>query len=106
MNLLFMQSFDIIKYNFFDVVAPSIILFSILNSGLSCFISENKKKDGASPLWLNDELEFWPDSAGRFTQIATLYGELVAVSNSGQLHQWKWTDPEPYRHPDVRNNTL
>ncbi|KRT83810.1 hypothetical protein AMK59_4307, partial [Oryctes borbonicus] len=65
--------------------------------------SDNKKKDGASPLWISDELEYWPDSAGRFTQIATLYTELVALSTNGQLYQWRWNDPEPYKHPDNPN---
>lgn len=62
---------------------------------------DNKKKDGASPLWISDELEFWPDSLGRFTQIATLHSELIALSSTGQIYQWRWNDPEPYRHPDV-----
>lgn len=41
---------------------------------------------------------------GRFTQIATLYSELIALSTTGQLYQWKWNDPEPYKHPDVCAN--
>lgn len=64
-------------------------------------IIDNKKKDGASPLWISDELEFWPDSMGKFTQITTLYSELIALSNTGQIYQWRWNDPEPYKHPDV-----
>lgn len=62
---------------------------------------DNKKKDGASPLWISDDVEFWPDSIGRFTQIATLYSELIALTANGQLYQWKWNDPEPFKHPDV-----
>ncbi|XP_017768727.1 PREDICTED: E3 ubiquitin-protein ligase UBR5 isoform X3 [Nicrophorus vespilloides] len=65
--------------------------------------SDNKKKDGASPLWVSDELEFWPDTAGRFTQIATLYSELIALSTTGHLYQWKWNDAEPYKHIDNPN---
>lgn len=48
-----------------------------------------------------DELEYWPDSASRFTHIVALHSELIALSTTGQLHQWRWSDPEPYRHPDV-----
>lgn len=61
---------------------------------------ENKKKDGASPLWISDELEFWPEST-KFVQIASLHSELIGLSSSGQLHQWRWIDPEPFKHPDV-----
>lgn len=70
-----------------------------------CF-SDNKKKDGASPLWISDDLEFWPDSLGRFTQIATLHSELIALTSTGQIYQWRWNDPEPYRHPDVSNSVM
>mgnify|MGYP002715735813 CR=1 FL=1 len=35
--------------------------------------------------------------------IAALHSELIAVSSTGQLYQWKWSDPEPYRHPDNPN---
>ena len=64
------------------------------------FLTENKKKDGASPLWISDELEFWPESA-KFVQIASLHSELIGLSSNGQLHQWRWIDPEPFKHPDV-----
>ena len=56
---------------------------------------------GPSPLWLGDELEFWPEKQGvapiRFTAIAALHSELVAVSSSGHLYQWCWTDLSPQR---------
>lgn len=69
----------------------------------------NKKKDTPhqtqSPLGLSEELEFWPErgSGGpspRFTSIAAMYSELIALSTSGQILSWKWTDAEPYRHMD------
>ena len=82
----------------------------------------SKKKDLASsqqtqsPLGLSDEIEFWPDrqssgqqtstsslgsaSAPRFTHIAAMYSELIALSTTGQILSWKWTEPEPYRHLD------
>lgn len=63
---------------------------------------ESKKKElSASPLWMSDELEYWPESAGRFTHIVALHSELIALSTTGQMHQWRWADHEPYRHPDV-----
>lgn len=52
-------------------------------------------------MWISDEIEYWPDSASRFTQISALYSELVAVSSTGQIFQWRWNDLEPYKHPDV-----
>ncbi|XP_064212813.1 E3 ubiquitin-protein ligase hyd-like [Tribolium castaneum] len=65
--------------------------------------SDHKKKDSACPLWISDDLEFWPDSAPKFVQIASLYSELIALSSNGQLFQWRWNDPEPYRHPENCN---
>lgn len=70
------------------------------------FLSDIKKKELASqsPLWISDELEWWnerAEPAPRFVQIAALYSELVAISSTGQLYQWRWSDSEPYKHPDV-----
>ncbi|XP_063922757.1 E3 ubiquitin-protein ligase UBR5 isoform X7 [Zophobas morio] len=65
--------------------------------------SDHKKKDNACPLWISDDFEFWPDSAPKFVQIASLYSELIALSSSGQVFQWRWNDPEPYRHPENPN---
>ncbi|XP_006566770.1 E3 ubiquitin-protein ligase UBR5 isoform X2 [Apis mellifera] len=71
--------------------------------------SDNKKKELASqsPLWISEELEWWhersSDLAPRFIQIASLYSELIAVSAGGQLYQWKWSESEPYKHPENPN---
>lgn len=54
----------------------------------------------ASPLWVSEELEYW-DSNIRFTHIAATYSELIAVSATGQLHQWRWADAHPYQRNDV-----
>lgn len=54
----------------------------------------------ASPLWVSEELEYW-DSNIRFTHIAATYSELVAISATGQLHQWRWADAHPYQRNDV-----
>lgn len=70
-------------------------------------ILDNKKKELASqsPLWISEDLEWWHDRSNdpvpRFVQIASLYSELIAVSTSGQLYQWKWTESEPYKNADV-----
>ncbi|KAG5682285.1 hypothetical protein PVAND_011645 [Polypedilum vanderplanki] len=56
------------------------------------------------PLWISDDLEFWPDKDGtRFIHIASLYSEFIAVSTKGELHQWRWTDREPYRNSEFPN---
>nr|XP_018904419.1 PREDICTED: E3 ubiquitin-protein ligase UBR5 isoform X3 [Bemisia tabaci] len=70
--------------------------------------SESKKKELAqqSPLWMSDDVEFWSDYRNpyspvpKFVAIASLYSELIALSSTGQLHQWKWNEPEPYRNPE------
>lgn len=70
-------------------------------------LSENKKKDSPlpSPIWLGEDLEFWPEkglgSPPRFSHIAALHSELVAVGINGQLYQWKWNESEPYIHSGV-----
>lgn len=48
---------------------------------------------------LGDRLEFWvsPDiTRPHFISIAALYTELVAITDTGELHQWKWKSSEPY----------
>uniref|UniRef100_A0A8C9R671 E3 ubiquitin-protein ligase UBR5 n=1 Tax=Scleropages formosus TaxID=113540 RepID=A0A8C9R671_SCLFO len=53
-----------------------------------------------SPVSLGEELQWWPDKDGtRFVSIGALYSELVAVSTKGELYQWRWNEPEPYRNP-------
>ncbi|GAB0097413.1 E3 ubiquitin-protein ligase hyd [Sergentomyia squamirostris] len=64
--------------------------------------ADTKKKEVASglPLWISDELEAWPekDIAPRFTQIACLHSEFIGVTAKGELHQWRWSDQDPYRN--------
>lgn len=67
------------------------------------FPLDHKKKDNACPLWISDDLEFWPEPAPKFTQMATLYSELIALSTTGQIYQWKWNEHEPYKHPENPN---
>ncbi|KAG7270745.1 LOW QUALITY PROTEIN: hypothetical protein CRUP_010579 [Coryphaenoides rupestris] len=51
-----------------------------------------------SPVSLGEELQWWPDKDGvKFVSIGALFSELVAISSKGELYQWKWSEPEPYR---------
>ncbi|RWS30595.1 E3 ubiquitin-protein ligase hyd-like isoform X4 [Leptotrombidium deliense] len=62
--------------------------------------SNSRKRHDASqlnPFYISDQLEYWPSSDKKFTQIIGLYSELVAITNTGQLCQWKWSEPEPYK---------
>ncbi|XP_037950085.1 E3 ubiquitin-protein ligase hyd isoform X2 [Teleopsis dalmanni] len=60
-----------------------------------------KKKEPlmTSPVWISEELQPWPDKGNtlRFKKIAALYSELIAISENGELHQWKWTEIEPFK---------
>ncbi|KAL9891475.1 E3 ubiquitin-protein ligase hyd isoform X1 [Glossina fuscipes] len=63
---------------------------------------DSKKKDPltmSSPIWISEELQPWHDKSNslRFQKIAALYSEFVAISEAGDLHQWKWTEMEPYK---------
>ncbi|XP_048009870.1 E3 ubiquitin-protein ligase UBR5 isoform X5 [Megalobrama amblycephala] len=53
-----------------------------------------------SPVTLGEELQWWPDKdyVTKFVSIGALYSELIAVSTKGELYQWKWNEPEPYRN--------
>ncbi|CAL4094503.1 unnamed protein product, partial [Meganyctiphanes norvegica] len=68
-----------------------------------------KKKDSLLPdaIDVADNLQFWPEKPGspapRFTHIAALHSELVAVSTTGQLYQWRWADNNGYSHSDIPN---
>ena len=33
----------------------------------------------------------------KFSHIAALHSELIAVGLDGKLHQWKWSDPHPMK---------
>lgn len=62
-----------------------------------------------SPLWLGDDLEFWPEKSNskerlKFVKIASLNTELIAVSEKGILYQWRWADMTPCRHDNPNGN--
>lgn len=69
--------------------------------------SEVIKKEMSSgvPLWISEDLEAWPerDQPIRFVQIASLHSEFIGVTAKGELHQWKWSEHEPYRSAEVSN---
>ncbi|KAH8242648.1 hypothetical protein KR032_000861, partial [Drosophila birchii] len=63
--------------------------------------ADSKKKEPSpmlSPIWISEELQPWPEkSSVRFKTIGALYSEFIALSESGDLYQWRWSDPEPYK---------
>ncbi|KAJ8394592.1 hypothetical protein AAFF_G00043950 [Aldrovandia affinis] len=60
---------------------------------------DRKSTPTQSPVCLGEELQWWADKDGtKFVSIGALYSELVAVSSKGELYQWKWNEPEPYRN--------
>lgn len=74
----------------------------------SFWTETGKKKDSLLPdaIDVADNLQYWPERQGsstplRFSHIAALHSELVAVSTTGQLYQWRWADKDPYVHPEV-----
>ncbi|KAH8369432.1 hypothetical protein KR009_010813 [Drosophila setifemur] len=63
--------------------------------------ADSKKKEPSpmlSPIWISEELQPWPEkSSVRFKTIGALYSEFIALSESGDLYQWRWADAEPYK---------
>lgn len=49
-----------------------------------------------------DPVLFLLQDGTRFLSIGGLHSELVAVSCKGELYQWRWAEPEPYRNSQVR----
>lgn len=58
-----------------------------------------------NPIHLSDTVELWPNQNDKkFVQIACMHSELIAITNNGQIHQWKWSESLPYegiRYGDV-----
>ncbi|XP_062127292.1 E3 ubiquitin-protein ligase hyd [Drosophila sulfurigaster albostrigata] len=63
--------------------------------------TDQKKKEPStmpSPIWISEEWQPWPDkNSVRFKTIGALYSEFIALSENGELHQWRWSDVEPYK---------
>ena len=58
-----------------------------------------------NPVQFGDQLQFWTDSNNdtvypRFTHIACLHSELIAINIHGQLCQWNWHEESPYQDQD------
>ncbi|CAG2112429.1 unnamed protein product, partial [Medioppia subpectinata] len=54
-----------------------------------------------NPIYVSEQLEYWPSGDKRFTQMASLYSELTAITSTGQLCQWKWNESEPFRSQTI-----
>ena len=50
---------------------------------------------------LTQSCSFPPQDGVKFVSIGALFSELVAISSKGELYQWKWSEPEPYRNTQV-----
>ncbi|XP_074597147.1 E3 ubiquitin-protein ligase hyd isoform X2 [Brevipalpus obovatus] len=71
---------------------------NVINESGSTSRKRNDNNPPLNPFFLSDTLEFWPAPESRkFIQIICLHSELVAISNTGQLFQWKWSEVEPFR---------
>lgn len=58
-----------------------------------------------NPIQISETIEMWPGDK-KFVQIACMHSELIAISSTGQIHQWKWSEPVPFegvRHGEVVN---
>lgn len=79
----------------------------INESGNNPSRKRNDNSPQLNPFFISDTLEYWPAPENRkFIQIIGLYSELAAISNTGQLFQWKWSEPEPFRGQTSDNMTV
>lgn len=65
--------------------------------GKSALASGSQSLAQQNAFYVSGQIEYWQvDGKPKFTQMVGLYSELVAISSTGQLFQWKWNDLEPY----------
>ena len=58
---------------------------------------QKKSQANTCPVAFGDSLQFMNEKESQFfVKIGALYSELVAISKTGQLHQWKWCNESPY----------
>lgn len=51
-----------------------------------------------APISFTDQYEYWPSPPDlKFVAIATTFSELVALTSTGQVCQWRWQECEPFR---------
>lgn len=41
------------------------------------------------------------ESGASYCQISAMYSELVVLDTLGKVHQWKWTEQDPYSTSEV-----
>lgn len=78
---------------------------SRLTSNASASVSKRGELSQLNPLYVSEQLENWPGDR-KFTHIAAIHSELIAVSTTGQLFQWKWSESEPYRCQIAENSIV
>ncbi|XP_052763231.1 E3 ubiquitin-protein ligase UBR5-like isoform X2 [Mya arenaria] len=74
--------------------------------GFTAEITKKLANPNASPINLGDDVQYWVEKDGhcpRFSHIAAMHSELVAVGTNGQLFGWRWLDGEPFKHPENPN---
>lgn len=69
---------------------------SAINNDAARLKRTNEVGASANPLYVSETLQFWP-SEKKFVQMACMHSELIAITNTGELCQWKWSDSEPYK---------
>ncbi|KAK6168099.1 hypothetical protein SNE40_021993 [Patella caerulea] len=56
-----------------------------------------------SPISFGEDLQWWTEKDGecpKFSHIAAMYSDLVAIGTNGQLYSWRWNEGEPYKFID------
>uniref|UniRef100_A0A1I8HVS9 WD_REPEATS_REGION domain-containing protein n=1 Tax=Macrostomum lignano TaxID=282301 RepID=A0A1I8HVS9_9PLAT len=80
----------------------SLVLSSLSHQPWNVIHRSGGQSSSGSPIQFGEDLQYWVDRDGsvhKFVQIAAMHTELVAVSSNGALHQWRWSEPEPYYCP-------
>lgn len=55
---------------------------------------------------INCNVLFLQESGASYCQITALYSELLVLDTHGKLHQWKWTEVDPYTATDVSDHVV
>ncbi|KAH3897177.1 hypothetical protein DPMN_021362, partial [Dreissena polymorpha] len=74
--------------------------------GFTADITKKLANPSVSPISLGEEPQFWVEKDGhcpRFSHIAAMHTELVAIGTGGQLFSWRWQDYEPFKHHENPN---
>ncbi|CAM4857437.1 unnamed protein product [Rotaria socialis] len=75
------------------------------HSAPAAILTSTSSSSPQNAILFGDQLQFWTDANcdniyPRFTHIACLYSELIAINTNGQLCQWNWHDDYPYQDSD------